>query len=1058
MVSYLVGGYSYLSGAWGTDTQSYVAMLVWIDKYFPHVPFWYPLAGGGVSITHAYPVLSFYLVSLVKRLFEINLFGSLSAVGFGSIVLIAISIYAFVSLRFKNQTAAFMAAIFYLISPISWTWLSDWGFYAESISHVFVVPTILFWDLFFTSFIEKNYGKLTRIYLFLTILFLTLTTGTHFLTGYAVMGVFYLYVLVYSIFSKGKMKQVFFSGTIALIVVGIFSLTATAAFSVPFARYTKFAATGGISGATAPSLKDYQNALPSIENVIGMSNIKKDSPIYGMRDFKFPMVVSICSFLGIIFYSWKDKRKWVFSIYILYGFFVAFNPFYYVYILNKFPIWFIASSLGWRPVYAIMRVAVPIMAGLGIVGMANLPFYFIKNKFLKYPTNIVAASIALFVFVMAINWQIENYQVRKVVDFGAQGLDIKNVWQVKDEKGHILQRDFCPTGDEVFNTDEDKKNFVNKFNDIGGYERWCNSSLTNYFPPIDIGDWCSNQSKSGNNNLPILCSPESLNVQKVKDFWQNCQNNPNYSAICKSSYEPLVKQLALNRWPRPQLASGYDPNEGLNSVLKKIEVDNPVARVDFSPYMGGDSMMSPFYNVNRYLSQIHIYVASASLIQKFQGFQQAVYYLNSPMYDDPVMLNDINKWFGINYVFDVPNVYSTNEENIFKRAGWDIFDGEWGNGIYKYPQKNSLAELSSKKTVLVIGQKKYSTYDQVFTMSLLGVLPYDSNILVWGNDNVDDYSLADLEKFDTLILQGYTYKNKNKADKLLSSYVENGGGIFIDTGWQYKNPDWEGKNTLSVIPLKNLSWNDLGKTSDFAKSNDGSINSDVDTNSYGPLSYGDGSWGVSTSDPSDLKQWAKVEVSVSGKPIIVSGVFGKGKIVWSGMNIFAHAKQKEVIFAGEIKTLKNSFNWLSNSKEPKNYDVSYTRINPDEVEFTLPQTSENTYLLWKEGFYPDFKASLLVNNKSVPLNILRAGPGLTLIEIPKLDSAAKVVYEYKTPLAEQLADILSVMSFAVLLGLIFEGFRGDKSFVQKIELSIENKFKKLNAKSWLKDDSGDENY
>ena len=153
-------------------------------------------------------------------------------------------------------------------------------------------------------------------------------------------------------------------------------------------------------------------------------------------------------------------------------------------------------------------------------------------------------------------------------------------------------------------------------------------------------------------------------------------------------------------------------------------------------------MMTPLYNVTRNLSQIHIYVASASLIHRFQGFQQIVYYLNSPMYDDPEMVNDINKWFGINYVFDVPSIYSTSEENLFKRAGWEVFSGDWGNGIYKYPKKNELAELSSKKTVLVIGQKEFATYDQVFTVSLLGTLPYDNNILVWGKDKIDDYSLT----------------------------------------------------------------------------------------------------------------------------------------------------------------------------------------------------------------------------------------------------------------------------------------------------------------------------
>ena len=48
VASYILGGREFLAGSWGTDFRSALSIAYWIDKYFPNIPFWYPLAGGGV--------------------------------------------------------------------------------------------------------------------------------------------------------------------------------------------------------------------------------------------------------------------------------------------------------------------------------------------------------------------------------------------------------------------------------------------------------------------------------------------------------------------------------------------------------------------------------------------------------------------------------------------------------------------------------------------------------------------------------------------------------------------------------------------------------------------------------------------------------------------------------------------------------------------------------------------------------------------------------------------------------------------------------------------------
>ena len=155
--AYVLGGYQFLvGGALGSDMGMALSMASWIDKYFPNVPFWYPLAGGGVSFTHSYPVFSFYLVVFLERLTSLGLVESFRVIGYLSVLLMALSIYFFVVFRFKNQTAALIASFLYLVSPICWVWLFDWGFFADNVSHMFVVPAIFFWDLFFVSSLKKK--------------------------------------------------------------------------------------------------------------------------------------------------------------------------------------------------------------------------------------------------------------------------------------------------------------------------------------------------------------------------------------------------------------------------------------------------------------------------------------------------------------------------------------------------------------------------------------------------------------------------------------------------------------------------------------------------------------------------------------------------------------------------------------------------------------------------------------------------------------------------------------------------------------------------------------
>jgi uncharacterized membrane protein len=446
-------------------------------------------------------------------------------------------------------------------------------------------------------------------------------------------------------------------------------------------------------------------------------------------------------------------------------------------------------------------------------------------------------------------------------------------------------------------------------------------------------------------------------------------------------------------------------------------------------------------------------VNSATLITQFWAQQIGVFYQNNPIFGEgPNLMDNLARWFGINYIFFDQHT----DPKFFREGGWELWDGSWGGGVLKFPQENSLVDLTTRPAVLVIGQDKVGAYNQVFRLGSYGIFPYKDALLVWGKGAIDGYELSELSKFDVLLLHGYTYKNRKKADRLLADYVKNGGKVFVDTGWQYTVPDWETKKdlkALETIPLKKLVWKDLGKTRDFVLE-DKKIGGWVDVSKFAPLVYGDQSWSVSTSEKSDFKDWARVVLSAKGYPLIVAGEIGEGRVVWSGMNILPHIKPGEKISYEEIKLLEKLFSWLTEGKSEESFAVSYKREHPDKVEFSIGEdVPSGSFLLWKEAYHPDFYAKHILSSAGklsiADLKTYRGGPGFVLIKTPELKAGDKIVYEYRKPFSEKAFFGLSLLTFLFLPVMVVEGMLlGKKSFFGQLVKLGEGKLNFLLFKLW----------
>lgn len=1067
--SYILGGKEFLAGSWGTDFRSALSNAYWIDKYFPNVPFWYPLAGGGVSITHSYPMLAFYIVSILHRLTNFNVTQVFAFLAYSSVPLMATGIYLFVATRIKNQTAALVAAIFYLVSPLAWTWIVDWGFYAEAVSHIFVVPAIIFWDLFFNSYITNPQQRRNVFYLILASLFLSLTLLTHFGAGFGVIGLYGFYILGYFIKERER-KKVLVRGVAGLLMVTFLTFGLCASTMLSYNRYTKIAGYGGSGGTRA--LEQIKEGTLNASQVLKLTkglirNTDWLNAKTATRSISFPTVVSLFAILGVLL-SFRTSRTLSLSLFAVFSLTATLSPGLIYWSQNHLPSIFI-NFISWRWSFIPLRMVVPTLAATGIFFTFDLILFWLKGGVGKFIKGIIVCFAGLAVASYALyNFGYLPAPEGKRDNYGAFGIDLRNLWGIRvanvESGTPDLYKDMCESIN-FFNYIEDKDSIQPLQKD--GTVAWCSSIVSKYFLPLGVKSWCED-SLHPENKSSELCNVDNITEAKLKDIWNKCRSDNSYAKFCDFRFKSFWEQLALKNWVwvKP-VYQAYIP-EPLTDSLDKIVAENPKARIDFSPYVASYGMISPQINLNRQLSQIFIYTSGGSSInQRFDSYLTSALYLKNPIFGDtPDLAKNISEAYGLNYIY-----YSgSTDTGRLKGAGWEDFiiqkseEGDVQGGVMKFTTGNSLISLNTKPTVLVIGQNRWFSYDTVFLIAYQGIIPYDDATLIWGGDSVDGYSLQDLKKFDTVLLYDYTYKNRSRANSILKSYVEGGGSLFIETGIQYKSPDWQtqGSESLDVIPYKKLTWQSVDKNGGYQFKDD-KFTADLSLQGFGPLVINSNKWGFSTAKLEDAKSWTKPILVINDFPLIAYGNLGKGKIVWSGINGLGHAKQGANFYRDEMQLYKNLFSWLIEGKENLEYKVDYERVNPDRVVFNIEDgTNETTELIWKEAYYPDFSATLISGSKKKLLNIYRTGPGWSLILVPKVEAGDKIVFEYHKNIIENIYLGITVISIGFVLFLLYDSiFLGKKSkfikVIGAVDRGVNPKFMNVrkNISNWWKKDDED---
>lgn len=986
-----IAGYRYLQGNtfWGNDSFSYFSVVDFFDKYFPKLPFWFPQQGGGISLLAGYPWLAAFLVITIERLSQFDLVQSFRLLGFLSVPLTGVGVFVLswtmltdVKPVWMRQVIGLIAGLIYSVSPIAWIWLVRWGFYSENVSHLFVPFAIVFFDIFLDRLADNKKDLIFRLSLFLSILFLTLGTLTHFFVAVGLISVFGLLILL-------KFKNIK-TLIIPLSLYGLLFLGLFIFRLYPYQTYNKQVAVGGFTGYAAPSQATYEetakNMLPP------MMMLSLEAPKYDVKDFisfsrstiadmTFPFYVWVLCIPALVFSFFKSKKIFILSVYNLIGFFLNSEVGLRLFLGTHLgPLSFLITLTTGRVFFIAMGVIIPILASYGayvLWGIISslLSKLFIKFKpiyYLFYPFQVIAVLVLTILTAgYAINkWYNLPYD-RVQANIGAfnDKVDLRDIWHKMPIKNS--------TGSSIANFDYMSSLCLSK-------------SDTNY-PNNHI---CSYFLLHKNDASITLIPPNDLVVKAQKECIEVVDD------YCNAFYKPLLTQLKFDNWEKFKISADVS-GELAGLTTKFEELPSTPYRFDMSGYTGRYIMATPLVTNN---SLIQTYINTLSLVYNLWNYQSQSMYTQFPLYQKPDVISEIARWFGINYVFltGAPQEPLVDYE---KDSNWEKI-GTAADGWIKFNDPISLTTWDSRPRVLVISDNSKYFYNQTFKFFTWGALPYKNAIPVMGRKEVDSYSLKELSKFDAVFMRGYGYKFKPFAYNLLNSYVKNGGKLIFDTGWQYLIPDYEIENAPNFMPFDSLSWKNLPTEDSWSEEG------------FSPLTWEDTSWGVSV--PKKIKPWAKTILSYAGEPLAVAGNYGKGSVLWFGFNIIPHVEGKdnlaEVLFFS--KAVDEYI--LGTNKKYDEFNLDYERISPDKVRFTLNEDQDKlTNIYFRESYYPDWKANLISGRSSKILKIYAAGPGFMAIEVPSAKKGDKVEIRIIKPAKQKLAEVISILTLLILVTYIF---------------------------------------
>ena len=329
---------------------------------------------------------------------------------------------------------------------------------------------------------------------------------------------------------------------------------------------------------------------------------------------------------------------------------------------------------------------------------------------------------------------------------------------------------------------------------------------------------------------------------------------------------------------------------------------------------------------------------------------------------------------------------------------------------FEFVNASPILSAGSTRTALVVGGD--AAYTLVLKAASLSGFDSQSVIPIRGGDYLDDHSAADLAQFDQVILYGYRVHDRARASALLAGYVQNGGGVVMEAN---NSPFEDTTSAPEPVPGTQVKKVGIGPAWNL-ESRPSAITSGIDFAAFAPATYQGGPWGISYIPPALIRSWAEPLLLSDGRPVLVAGILGRGRVVWSGLNLPYHtvANQTE----DESRLLAQEIAWASPKKATASaYDATFVNPQLRRIEVTTPAAG----VLFKENWFVNWHVS--INGK--PAELYEAGPGFMYAPLPKtLTFPARVTLEFTRSPLEWLGDGISMAAFVALVAYLLVGAFG----------------------------------
>jgi hypothetical protein len=346
----------------------------------------------------------------------------------------------------------------------------------------------------------------------------------------------------------------------------------------------------------------------------------------------------------------------------------------------------------------------------------------------------------------------------------------------------------------------------------------------------------------------------------------------------------------------------------------------------------------------------------------------------------------------------------------YTAMGWTQVSGQ--PIAFVNPQPSGLAAQWPGGTgVLVIGGTQTSVpelYNSVFKEATQGLLPFSSEWLVRSSSPyLDDYSDQQLHQYRGLLLLGYQYHDKTAAWALLDRYVRSGGRLFIETGWQYVDPDWTGGQAPDVLPVASSHWGTLDPSAPVVV--DG-----VTDASFGSFGYQGGGWGASSAGA--LRPGATELVKVGDRIVVARWNLGQGQVLWSGMNLISHSSATGS--AEERQFLTSQLAWLFAADATvtgEQMPIAPVWHGDNQASLSLKASAQPSLVLFKESLFPGWSARLVTPTGSQSIDLVGSEMDFMLARVPAVPEGSTLVFSYGPTAQEQASWWLSPIFLVALL-------------------------------------------